>query len=111
VQRGNYAAWVALLRHHKRPDLLIEMARKSPDINYVVCGARTLFRTAEDYSERIVAELRSTPNIEYLAHVEPARCLEIIAGARAFVSWIRRLSKSFLESYRAERQSSTLRVT
>ena len=85
-QRGNYVAWVAVLRQPKRPDLLVEMARKSPDLRYVVCGGPSTHRTPPGYSEKIVADLRSLPNVEYLGHVPPDRTLETIGNATALLS-------------------------
>src|SRR2546426_7973780 len=38
-ERSNYVAWVGMLRQPKRPDLLIEIARKAPCIQFVVCGS------------------------------------------------------------------------
>src|SRR5262249_26256254 len=41
--RPKYVAWVAMLRESKRPDLLIEIARKAPDIRFVICGGPSTF--------------------------------------------------------------------
>jgi len=72
-ERGNYAVWVAVMRQPKRPDLLIEIARKSPDLRYVVCGGVSTHRTPPGYGEQMAAELRALPNVEYLGHVAPDR--------------------------------------
>jgi glycosyltransferase involved in cell wall biosynthesis len=84
--RGNYIVWVALLRPHKRPDLLIELAREAPDLQFVVCGGTTTFGTPREYSERIVKDLKSVPNIRYLGDVDHNKTLEIIAQATALLS-------------------------
>jgi glycosyltransferase involved in cell wall biosynthesis len=81
AEREKYVAWVAVLRQHKRPDLLIEIARKAPAIRFVVCGGPT-----DDYGKRIVDELRGTSNIEYLGHVAPEKAEQVIAGAAVFLS-------------------------
>src|SRR5215471_18809828 len=52
AERGNYVAWVAFLRQTKRPDLLIEMERKSPDALYVACGSVTNYLAAPGYGEK-----------------------------------------------------------
>jgi glycosyltransferase involved in cell wall biosynthesis len=85
-ERGKYVAWTAVMRQPKRPDLLIEMAQKSPDLKYVVCGGVSTHRTPSGYGESIVAKLKSLPNVEYLGQVAPAQSLEIIGNATALVS-------------------------
>ena len=40
-QRARMVAWVGVLRPFKRVDLLIEIARKAPNIHFVVCGGPT----------------------------------------------------------------------
>jgi len=84
AEREKYVAWVAVLRQHKRPDVLIEIARKAPAIRFVVCGGPD--SSVPGYSERIVSTLRTTPNIEYLGHVAPEKAQEVIAGAAVFLS-------------------------
>ncbi len=85
-ERGDYMVWVASLRPHKRPDLLIELARRTPEIRYVVCGGKSTFGTSAEFSEKILADLRSLPNIEHLGDVPHQQALEIIASATALVS-------------------------
>src|SRR5205823_5266437 len=70
-ERSAYVAWAAMLRQPKRPDLLIDIARKAPDLSFVVCGEPTKHRTAPGYGERIVEALRSLPNVEYRGRVAP----------------------------------------
>src|SRR5919108_3098958 len=65
AERAHYVAWVAMLRKFKRPDLLIEIARKAPEIRFVVCGGPTTFTAAPGYGEAIADTLRSFPNVEY----------------------------------------------
>jgi glycosyltransferase involved in cell wall biosynthesis len=84
--RGNYIVWVALLRPHKRPDLLVELAREAPDLQFVVCGGTTTFGTPREYSVRIVKDLKSVPNIRYLGEVDHDKTLETIAQATALLS-------------------------
>ena len=86
TEREKYVAWVAMLRQHKRPDVLVEIARKAPDIRFVVCGGPTTFNSPSGYGERVVRELRTTPNIEYLGQVAPEKAQQVIAGAAVFLS-------------------------
>jgi len=101
AERGNHVAWVSFLRQTKRPDLLIEMARKSPDVRYVVCGAVTNYLALPGYGERMLAEMRSLPNIEYLGHLDQARTLEVMAAASALIctSDVEGFPNTFLEAW------------
>jgi len=86
LEREKYIAWVAMFREVKRPDLLIEAARKLPQIRFVVCGAPTTFRARPGYGEQIVKELSTVPNIDYRGQVSPTEAREIISHAAVFLS-------------------------
>jgi glycosyltransferase involved in cell wall biosynthesis len=103
AERGNNIAWIAFLRQTKRPDLLIEIARKSPELHFVVCGAMTGFRASAGYSEKILEEMRSLPNVEYLGHVDQDQVLEIMADAAALLctSDVEGFPNTFLEAWSA----------
>ena len=85
-ERTPYLAWVGQLRQPKRPDLLFEMARQSPDMRFVVCGGPSAFRTPARYSEDIINALRSLPHVEYRGQVSPAEAQMVIAEAAALIS-------------------------
>ncbi|WP_454065131.1 glycosyltransferase family 4 protein [Candidatus Nitrospira salsa] len=86
VNREPYVAWVGVLREVKRPDLLLEIAKQIPHIHFVVCGGPTAHRTSPGYCERIIRELGSLHNVEYLGHVPPEDALGVIAGASILLS-------------------------
>ena len=81
AQREKYVAWVGMLCQLKRPDIVIEMARKTPSTRFIVCGGPTNFMSPPGYGERIVNEFRATPNIEYLGQVPPLKAQQVIADA------------------------------
>ena len=85
-ERTPYLAWVGQLRQPKRPDLLIDMARQSPDMRYVVCGGPSEFRTPARYSEGVIDALRGLPNVEYRGQVSPPEAQRVIAEAAALIS-------------------------
>src|SRR5262249_5425823 len=68
---------------------------------FVVCGAPSAHRSAPGYGERIVEELRTLPNVEYLGQVAPARAQEIIEHAAVLLSTSDRegLPNTFLEAW------------
>jgi len=86
AERAQYVAWVAMLRQAKRPDLLIEVARKTPSLYFIVCGGPTTFMSPPGYSERIIEALRTLPNIEYRGQVAPKEARQVIANAAVLLS-------------------------
>ena len=84
--RAQYVAWVAMLRQPKRPDILLEIARKAPAIRFVVCGGPTSFASPPGYGEWIVEALQAQPNIEFLGQVAPQKTRQIIADAAMLLS-------------------------
>ncbi|MBX3349694.1 MAG: glycosyltransferase family 4 protein [Nitrospira sp.] len=85
ADRSPYVAWVGMLREPKRLDLLIEMARYTPTIRYVVCGGVTTHRSQAGYGERMIEAMRLLPNVEYRGKVSPAEAEDVIAGAAALL--------------------------
>ena len=85
-ERENYVAWVATLRQHKRPDILVEIARKAADVRFVVCGGLTNYRTPPGYCEQIIEALGALPNVEYRGQVTPEEAMDVIAGAALLLS-------------------------
>jgi glycosyltransferase involved in cell wall biosynthesis len=85
-ERETYVAWVAVLREPKRPDLLIQIARKMPNTRFVACGGPSSFASSPGYGERIVKELRAVPNIDFRGPVAPDVAQQIIANSAVFLS-------------------------
>ena len=85
-EREKYVAWVAVLREVKRADLLIQIARKMPNIRFVVCGGPSSFASSPGYGERIMKELRVVPNIDFRGLVAPEVASEVIAHAAILLS-------------------------
>jgi glycosyltransferase involved in cell wall biosynthesis len=84
--RKRYVAWVGVLREPKRPDLLVEIARRAPELRFIVCGGTSNHRSAPGYSETIIQSLKNLPNVEYLGHVAPDNTLDVIAEAATLLS-------------------------
>ena len=86
AKRREYVAWVGMLRQHKRPDLLIEIARSNPSIPFIVCGGPTGHRTPGQYSKQILHLLHTTPNIEFLGRVSHEKAQQVISEAAMLLS-------------------------
>ena len=91
ADRANYVAWVAMLRKHKRPDILVEIARRAPHICFVVCGGQRLrLSTPAGFGERVVDNLRTLPNVDYRGRVSPKEAMKVIADRSRISFHIRR---------------------
>lgn len=86
-ERNGTVAWVAVIRPPKRPDLLVEIARRLPEVRFVVCGApsRGWWWDGKDI-ESILTQLRSLPNVDYRGHVDPEQTLKVIENASLLLS-------------------------
>jgi glycosyltransferase involved in cell wall biosynthesis len=84
--RGTYVAWVGILRQPKRPDLLVEIARKAADVHFIVCGAPNTHRSPAGFGERVIKELQSLPNVDFLGQVPPQKAQEVIGNAAVLLS-------------------------
>jgi glycosyltransferase involved in cell wall biosynthesis len=80
-ERQEYIAWVASMRQHKRPDLLVNIARSMPGRRFVVCGEPTTYQSAPGYGGRIVKALAELPNVEYRGRVSPDDAMIVISNA------------------------------
>jgi glycosyltransferase involved in cell wall biosynthesis len=81
VGRDSYIAWVGMLRQPKRPDILIEIARRSPRVKFVVCGGATGHRSPSGFSQQIIEQFRELSNIEFRGQVAPVEAERVIAEA------------------------------
>jgi glycosyltransferase involved in cell wall biosynthesis len=81
ADRERYVAGVGMLRQPKRPDLLIEIAKRSPDVKYIVCGGPTSHRSPSGYGQNIIDRFKGISNIEFRKQVPPEEAEKIIAEA------------------------------
>jgi glycosyltransferase involved in cell wall biosynthesis len=85
--RKPYVAWVGVLRQPKRPDLLIDIAERSPGVEFVVCGGPSSgHRSPPGYSEAIIERFGRVANIRYMGHVAPDQAIKVISGASLLLS-------------------------
>jgi glycosyltransferase involved in cell wall biosynthesis len=99
--RRPYVSWVGVLRQHKRPDLLIEIARRLPSVEFVVCGGVSAHRSPPGYGDMMRKTLEAAPNIRYLGHVAPDRAIDVIARSALLLSTSERegFPSVFLEAW------------
>jgi glycosyltransferase involved in cell wall biosynthesis len=85
-ERNGTVAWVAVIRPAKRPDLLVEIARRLPTIRFSVCGAPQYKYWEAGEIKNIIGQLQSLPNVDYRGHVAPEQTLKVIGDASVLLS-------------------------
>ncbi len=85
-ERNGTVAWVAVIRPPKRPDLLVEIARRLPTIRFVVCGSPNRKHWDPSKLDNILTQLRSLPNVDYRGHVAPEEALKVIGHVSVLLS-------------------------
>jgi glycosyltransferase involved in cell wall biosynthesis len=86
AERNGTVVWMAVIRPAKRPDRLVEIARRLPMIRFVVCGAPNYRLWERGKIESILKRLRSLPNVDYRGHVAPEETLKVIGEASLLLS-------------------------
>ncbi len=84
--RAGYVLWVATLRPSKRPEVLIEIARRMPHLRFVVVGGPD----GEPASEKLAREMRQAaavvPNIDYRGFLPFNAADRLFDGARVLLN-------------------------
>jgi glycosyltransferase involved in cell wall biosynthesis len=83
---GGYVLWVATVREQKRPELLLEMARRMPHRRFVMVGGHDDDRVGQLYIAHVREALKTLPNVEYRGFVPFAEADRVFDGARVLVN-------------------------
>ncbi|HYC36416.1 MAG TPA: glycosyltransferase family 4 protein [Usitatibacter sp.] len=86
ADRGGYILWVATVRAQKRPEILLEIARRLPQYRFVMVGGHDHDRRGIEYVESVRQAVAALPNVEYrgfLPYVEADRTFD---GARVVLN-------------------------
>jgi glycosyltransferase involved in cell wall biosynthesis len=76
--------WVARLEPWKRPELIVDLARRLPQESFVMVAPPT--RLDRDYSARIEAEVAALPNLRLVPGVPFAEITALFEDAKVFVN-------------------------
>jgi glycosyltransferase involved in cell wall biosynthesis len=81
-QSGNYLAFLGRLSPEKRPDLAIEIARRS---GVPLKIAAKIDRVDREYFENVIRPLLSTPGIEFIDEIDETQKQRFLGGALALL--------------------------
>ena len=82
ADRAGYVLWVASVRPQKRPEILLEIARRLPQHRFVMIGGADRDRKSEEYARSIRAAAALLPNVEVKGFVPFAEADRYFDGAR-----------------------------
>ena len=86
ADRAGYVLWVATVRPSKRPELLLELARRLPRHRFVMIGGADSGRRAEQYHAAIRAAAARVPNVDFRGFLPFAEADRFFDGARVAIN-------------------------
>jgi glycosyltransferase involved in cell wall biosynthesis len=91
--------WVANLRPVKRPEIVLDLARRLPDVRFTLAGGA--LPGSEDYYRAVTEAARSIPNLTCLGAVPYAEVGELFSRAKLFLntSQIEGFPNTFLQAW------------
>jgi glycosyltransferase involved in cell wall biosynthesis len=84
--RGGYALWVARMGESKRPELLVEIARRMPGIRVVMVGGSEGGRSGDALYRAVHEAAASVPNLRLTGFVPYAEIDRWFNGARILIN-------------------------
>jgi len=81
-----YVLWVANVRSQKRPEYLIEIARRLPQHRFVMVGGNDTDRRSVEYARAIRAEISKLPNVKMHGFVPFHETERLFDGARVVLN-------------------------
>lgn len=78
--------WVSVMRHMKRPDILLDLAERLPHIRFRMIGGRSTNGLENEYYDLIEARAQTLTNVEFIGFVPYAEVEKYYDDARLFVS-------------------------
>ena len=89
--------WVSNLRSVKRPELVLELARQLPQVNFTLAGGVVY----QDYYDEIAAAAARLPNVTMLGHIPYEAIGALFARSRVFLntSSVEGFPNTFLQAW------------
>ena len=86
ADRAGYVLWVATVRPSKRPELLLEVARRLPQVRFVMIGGPDPGRREAEYMRSIAQMAAAVPNLEVRGFVPFVEAERAFDGARVVLN-------------------------
>jgi len=86
ADRAGYVLWAATVRPSKRPELLLEIARRLPSVRFVMIGGPDPGRREAEYMRSVVEMAAAVPNIEVRGFVPFVEAERAFDGARVVIN-------------------------
>ncbi|HEX3099287.1 MAG TPA: glycosyltransferase family 4 protein [Usitatibacter sp.] len=86
ADRAGYVLWAATVRPSKRPELLLEIARRLPNVRFVMIGGPDPGRREAEYMRSVVEMAAAVPNIEVRGFVPFVEAERAFDGARVVIN-------------------------
>jgi glycosyltransferase involved in cell wall biosynthesis len=82
---GGAVVWLSTYKAAKRPEWFLDLARRMPDLRFVMVGVIPPPPLTREGWDRALAAARATPNLEVRGHLEHGRLGELFREAALFV--------------------------
>ena len=86
ADRNGYVLWVATVRPQKRPEMLLEIARRMPDVKFVMIGGSDPDRNSVEFARQVQQAAAALPNVEHKGFLPFAEADRYFNGARVVVN-------------------------
>jgi glycosyltransferase involved in cell wall biosynthesis len=86
ADRSGCILWVATVREQKRPELMLEIARRLPQYRFVMIGGSDGGWFADEYVRRIAEEAATIPNLRFKGFVPFEEADRHFGSARLFIN-------------------------
>ena len=86
ADRAGYVLWVATVRPQKRPEIVLEMARRMPQHRFVMVGGVDPDRHSQELAAAIREAAAKLPNLEYRGFMPFGEADRLFDGARVVLN-------------------------
>ena len=105
---GDYVLWAGRIDENKRPQVVVELAEKLPEVRFVMLG----YPGDRDLYERIKAKAKKLPNLDFVGFVPFHKTARYFRDARAVLntSEIEGVPNTFFQAWEYGRSVVTLDI-
>ena len=86
ADRQGYVLWVATMRDSKRPEMMLEIARRLPQFRFVMVGGPDVGKRGEEKARALREAAAKLPNVDFRGYVPLQETERLFNGARVFLN-------------------------